>query len=125
MSVPGDLRYTKDHEWVRTDSGVYVIGITAFAQEELGEIVFCELPEVGQEIQAGETLCVVESTKAASDVYAPITGKVVAVNSALQEKPGLINNDPYAEGWMVKLESTDAGYEDLMDSVSYAKHIGS
>jgi glycine cleavage system H protein len=125
MTVPGDLKYTKDHEWVRAEAGVYVVGITAFAQEELGEIVFCELPEVGQEIQAGETLCVVESTKAASDVYAPITGKVVAVNSALEDKPGLINGDPYSEGWMVKLESAEAGYDDLMDSASYAKHIGS
>ncbi|MCB0328748.1 MAG: glycine cleavage system protein GcvH [Bdellovibrionales bacterium] len=120
MEFPGDLKYTKDHEWVRVEGDSAVVGITEFAQEELGEIVFVELPPVGSEFKAGDTLCVVESTKAASDVYAPISGKIAAVNDALGDSPDKVNSSPYSDGWMVKFEGIDAAeIEALMDSATY------
>jgi glycine cleavage system H protein len=103
MEYPGDLKYTKDHEWIKVEGDTVTVGITAFAQDELGEIVFIELPDVGSDIGVSDSLCVVESTKAASDVYAPLSGKVSAVNEALQDQPDLVNSSPYADGWMVKL----------------------
>jgi len=107
MEVPDDLRYTKEHEWVRVEDGAATVGITAFAQDELGEIVFVELPAAGAEFGQGDVLCVVESTKAASDVYVPIRGKVKDVNAALNDGPNLVNASPYDQGWMVKLEGID------------------
>jgi glycine cleavage system H protein len=103
MEYPADLKYTKDHEWVKVDGAIVTVGITAFAQEELGEIVFVELPDAGADIASSDSLCVVESTKAASDVYAPLSGKVEEVNEALHDQPDLINSSPYTDGWMVKL----------------------
>jgi glycine cleavage system H protein len=124
--LPGDLQYTSDHEWLRReDDGTVTVGITDHAQSALGDLVYVELPEVNQEVESGGDMAVVESVKAASDVYAPIAGTVVAVNDALSDDPEAINNDPYGEGWIVKLEpggdegellSPDA-YQALLDEL--------
>lgn len=121
--APTDLRYTSSHEWVYLDGQVITIGITQFAQDQLGDVVFVELPEVGAELTAGDAVAVVESVKAASDIYAPITGTVVAINEALQDSPELINSDPYEDGWFFKLEvSNPSDYDALMDADSYLDH---
>ncbi|MCI5065754.1 glycine cleavage system protein GcvH [bacterium] len=120
MDFPEDRRYTKDHEWAQHEDGGATIGISEFAQEELGEIVFVELPAVGARFAAGDTLCVVESTKAASDVYAPVSGVVSAVNDALNDQPDLVNTSPYQDGWMVKFsEVKSEEVESLFDHVAY------
>lgn len=125
MEFPGDLKYTKDHEWVRVESDTVVVGITAFAQDELGEIVFVELPDVGAEVGISESLCVIESTKAASDVYAPLSGKVEAINELLQDKPDLINASPYTEGWMVRLSGvSEDEIGKLMTADQYREFVG-
>ena len=124
--LPGDLQYTSDHEWLRREEdGNVTVGITDHAQSALGDLVYVELPEVNQEVENGGDMAVVESVKAASDVYAPIGGTVVAVNEALSDDPEAINNDPYGEGWIVKLEpSGDEGellspdaYQALLDDI--------
>ena len=124
--LPGDLQYTSDHEWLRREEdGNVTVGITDHAQSALGDLVYVELPEVNQEVDAGSDMAVVESVKAASDVYAPISGTVVAVNDALADDPEAINNDPYGEGWIVRLEpSGDEGdllspdaYQALLDDI--------
>ena len=124
--LPGDLQYTSDHEWLRPEEdGSVTVGITDHAQSALGDLVYVELPEVNQEVENGGDMAVVESVKAASDVYAPIGGTVVAVNDALSDDPEAINNDPYGEGWIVKLEpSGDEGellspdaYQALLDDI--------
>src|SRR3954468_11578897 len=121
-----ELRYTKDHEWVRQDGDAAVIGITDHAQNALGDVVFVELPEVGREVAAGEAVAVVESVKAASDVYAPIAGRIVEVNSALAEDPGLINREPTGEGWFFKIEPKDpAEIAALLDDSAYAAFVES
>ena len=120
MEFPGDLRYTKDHEWIRKEKDGATVGITEFAQSELGEVVFVELPEVGREISRGEAFAVVESTKAASDVYAPVSGRVVEINTALNDSPDLVNSSPYDDGWMVKLADIQEGeLAELMDASEY------
>ena len=125
MNIPADLKYTKDHEWVKVEGDSATMGVTEFAQSELGEIVFAELPAIGKTVSQGQTLCVLESTKAASDVYAPISGTVKAVNSALSDSPTSVNSDPYGQGWMVKLEKVDAQQiAALMSAAEYQKHIG-
>jgi glycine cleavage system H protein len=121
-----ELRFTKDHEWVRQDGDAAVIGITDHAQNALGDVVFVDLPEVGREVAAGEACAVVESVKAASDVYAPIAGRIVEVNSALTEDPGLINREPTGEGWFFKVEPKDqAEIAALMDEDAYARFVES
>lgn len=125
MKIPDDRKYTKDHEWVRMRDGVAECGITEFAQSELGEIVFAELPAAGRSVKRGESFCVVESTKAASDVYAPIGGRVAAANAALSSTPDLINKDPYEQGWMVRLDSVNEGdLAELMSAEQYRAHLG-
>ena len=119
MSVPQDLRYTKSHEWVRTEDGVATVGITDHAQEELGDVVFVELPESGATFEAGDSFGVVESVKAVSDLYAPVGGEVVEVNSALEDAPEKINDDPYGEGWILKLRVSDTG--GLLSASDYEK----
>ena len=121
--IPGDLKYTEEHEWLRLeDDGSVVVGITAHAQEALGDLVYVELPEVGQEIDAGDGLAVVESVKAASDVYAPIACTVTAVNDALSDAPEKINEDPYGDGWIVKM-SGELDNDSLLDADAYEQVI--
>jgi glycine cleavage system H protein len=119
MSVPGDLQYTKSHEWVRVEDGVATVGITDHAQDELGDVVFVELPETGATLAAGDSFGAVESVKAVSDLYAPVGGEVVEVNSALEDSPEKINEDPYGEGWILKLQTSDEG--DLLSAADYEK----
>jgi len=121
LEYPQDLRYTAEHEWVRTGSdGVVRIGITAFAQEALGDVVFVSLPAVGDTVTAGDSCGEVESTKSVSDVYAPVSGEVVAVNEALDSAPELVNTDPYGQGWMYDIKVNDAATEaSLLDLESY------
>ena len=124
MSVPADLKYTESHEWVRSEAdGTVTIGITEFAQDALGELVFVELPEVGRTLKAGEACAVVESVKAASDVYAPVAGTVTAVNEELRDKPEAINAAAF-EAWMYKLKPANAGdLAGLMDAAKYQANV--
>lgn len=121
MENPGDLRYTESHEWVRREGdGTFTIGITAHAQDALGELVYVELPDVGRQVGKGEACIVVESTKAASDVYAPVAGEVVAVNDALGTDPQIVNSDPFGEGWLIRLRPADAAdFDGLMSAADY------
>ena len=122
MNVPDDLRYAKSHEWLRADG---TVGITDHAQHELTDVVFVDLPAVGTVVKAGEVVCVVESVKAASDIYAPVAGKVVAANPGLSANPALVNTDPYGEGWMFKLELANPSERDaLMDAAAYRGATG-
>ena len=115
-----DTRFTKDHEWVRLEDGIAVIGITDHAQEALGDIVFVELPEAGREVEEGEACAVVESVKAASDIYAPLAGKVVEANPAIADDPTLVSRDPIGEGWFFKIEPADpAAFDALLDEAGY------
>jgi len=119
-----DIRFTKDHEWVLLDGDTATIGITDYAQEQLGDVVFVELPEVGKSIEQGDEAAVVESVKAASEVYAPISGEVVEVNEDLEAEPAKVNADAMGEGWFVKLKITDEDeLEGLMDEDAYAKYV--
>lgn len=120
-NTPADLRYTKSHEWVRSESdGTLTVGISDHAQELLGDLVFVETPETGNSLDAGAACAVVESVKAASDVYAPVAGEVVAVNEQLADSPELVNSDPYGEGWLFRLKPADAGaVGGLMDAEAY------
>jgi len=121
MAYPDDLRYSKEHEWVRVDGSRATIGITSFAADELGDIVFVELPEVGASLGQFATFGVVESVKAVSDLYAPISGEVVEINEALRDGPELLNSDPFGEGWIAIVELADASELDrLMDAAAYA-----
>lgn len=124
-NIPSDLRYASSHEWVRPEGdGVYTIGITEHAQELLGDMVFVELPDVGDQISAGDDVAVAESVKAASDVYAPITGEVLAVNEDLEDSPELVNSDPYGDGWMFKVKAEDdAEIAELLDAEAYGSSI--
>jgi glycine cleavage system H protein len=120
LSVPGDLQYTKSHEWVRTEGETATIGITDHAQDELGDVVFVELPDEGATFDAGDSFGTVESVKAVSDLYTPVGGEVVEVNSALNDAPEKINEDPYGEGWMVRIRPGDPSErEALLDVARY------
>lgn len=124
MNIPVNLKYTEDHEWVKIEGQRATIGITDFAQKELGDIVYVELPEMDAEVESGESFCSVESTKAASDIYAPLNGKVVEVNSALEDKPELINENPYEDGWIAIIEfDGEAPQEGMLDSIAYGKIV--
>jgi len=118
-----EMKYSKDHEWLRLEGGVATVGITDHAQTALGDVVFVELPETGRVVEAGEAVAVVESVKAASDVYAPIAGKVVAVNEALVDNPGTINTEPTGEGWFFKIELAGELPADLMDEAAYLAFV--
>jgi glycine cleavage system H protein len=128
VQVPDDLRYTPDHEWLRVEGDEAVFGITAYAADQLGDVVFVELPAAGASLEAAQSFGVIESVKTASDLYAPAAGQVVAVNEALGEKPELVNDDPYGDGWMVRIKLTDAAAasadsERLMDAEAYRKIV--
>jgi glycine cleavage system H protein len=119
-NVPADLRYTKEHEWVRQEGELYVIGITDYAQDSLGDVVYVELGEIGDSITRGEPFGVVESVKAASDIYAPLSGEIVEVNTPLIDNPELLNSDPYGEAWLVKVRPSNASeLEQLLDAAAY------
>lgn len=125
MEFPEGYRYTKDHEWVRMEGDSAVVGITEFAQSELGDLVFVDLPKVGASVKQHGTMCVVESTKAASDVYSPLTGTVSKVNEELTADPGLINRTPYTDGWIVAISGiTAAEVEGLLSAEEYKKLLG-
>ncbi len=125
MSIPSELKYTEEHEWVRMDGDVAVVGVTDHAQEELSDIVFVELPELEREVEEKEAMAVVESVKAASDIYAPVSGVVVEVNSALEEEPGLLNEEPYGRGWLFKIRVSDMELvEGLLTSDDYEEYLG-
>ena len=120
METPEDLRYSEEHEWVRMDGDIATIGITAYAQDSLGDVVFVELPTVGKTLAAGEGFGVVESVKAVSDVYTPVPGEIVEVNSALETAPEQVNSAPYQDGWMIRVRVTDTSALDkLMDAAAY------
>ncbi len=124
MEFPEELKYTEEHEWVLVEDDVATIGISDFAQDALGDVVFVELPEVGTVLDAGKTFGVVESVKAVSDIYAPISGEVIEINEELPDTPELINTSPYEDGWMVKIRmSNPAEAEDLMDAEAYQEFI--
>jgi len=124
-SIPEQLRYAKTHEWVRLEGNVAVIGISDHAQRELTDIVFVELPKVGREVKAGDACVVIESVKTAADVYSPVSGTIIEVNTALSSDPGLVNRDPYGAGWLFKVQVSDPKEVDLLlDSKAYAQHIG-
>ena len=116
--VPGELRYTKEHEWARTENGRVVVGITDYAQDQLGDVVFVGLPDVGAEVTAGEPCGEVESTKSVSDIYSPVGGKVLERNEELEQNPELINSDPYGKGWLFAIEAGSAP-GDLLDADAY------
>lgn len=123
-SIPKELKYTEDHEWVRVDGDEVVIGITDYAQGELGDVVFLELPEEGDEISQGDTMGSIEAVKTVADLFAPVTGSVIAVNETLEAAPENVNNDPYGEGWLVKVKASDLTELDgLMDAEGYEQHI--
>ncbi len=120
MSAPSDLRYTRDHEWVRIDGDEATVGITQYAADQLGDIVFVELPAAGRALEEATPFGVVESVKAVSDLFAPLSGEVTAVNDALTGDPELVNSDPYGKGWMLKVRLADPGQvDDLLDGAAY------
>ena len=120
MNIPAELRYSSDHEWVRVDGDVVTIGITEYAQDALGDVVFVELPEAGLAVSTGDSFSEVESTKSVSDIYAPVTGAVSAVNDTLESQPELLNSDPYGAGWICRIEiSNPSELDGLMDAEAY------
>ena len=124
MNIPKELKYSKDHEWVRVKGNTAVVGITDFAQSQLGDVVFVELPELDGQVTVGSGFSVVESVKAVSDIYAPVTGKVSKINDALADTPEVVNEDPYGAGWIAVIEVTDpASLNELLDSEAYAKLV--
>ena len=125
MQVPADLKYTDDHEWIKIDGDVATIGITDYAQGELGDVVFVELPEAGQEITKGDPFGTIEAVKTVSDLFAPANGKVVEVNEVLADAPETVNKSPYEDGWMIKVKLADASdLGDLLDAAAYKTKIG-
>ena len=124
MNIPSDLKYSSEHEWVRLEGNLATIGITDYAQEELGDIVNVELPDEGDEIHKDDAFGAVESVKASSEVFSPVSGKIVEVNEPLLDAPEMINEDPYDEGWMVKVELSDSSeLNELMDAAAYEQYI--
>ncbi len=124
MNIPSDVKYSETHEWIKVEGGSATIGLTDFAQQELGDIVFVEVPEIGDEITSGSEMGSVESVKAVSEIVAPLTGKVEEFNEALADEPELINNDPYGSGWLIKIALSDTSELDgLMDAEDYKKYV--
>lgn len=125
MNVPGDLRYTKDHEWIRLEGDLAVVGITDYAQSELGDIVYVDVDTVGDEVEAEETFGSVEAVKTVSDLFMPLTGTVEEMNEAIEDNPEIVNNDPYGEGWMIKISGfSKDDYENLLTAEQYKTEIG-
>ena len=125
MEFPKDLKYTKDHEWIRVDGGTGVVGITEYAQGELGDVVFVELPAVGAKLQQGKQFGTIEAVKTVSDLFAPVSGEVVEINETLKDSPEVVNKDPYSGGWMVKVKiSNVAELDGLLDAAKYEETVG-
>jgi glycine cleavage system H protein len=125
MNIPPELRYTKEHEWVLMEDGVAIVGITDFAQSELGDIVYVELPSVGSGVNAAEPFGNIESVKSVSDLFAPVSGTIADVNTRLSDSPELMNSDPFGEGWIVRIEPSNvAELEELLTANEYAEYIG-
>jgi glycine cleavage system H protein len=124
MNFPDNLRYTKDHEWIRLEGDEAIVGITDFAQHELGDIVYVEIETVGQQLNAGDVFGTVEAVKTVSDLFLPVNGTVTEVNPKLNSNPELVNSDPYGEGWMAKVKVSAADVESLMDAEAYQKLVG-
>lgn len=123
-NYPGNLKYTKEHEWARQEGNLLVVGVTFHAQEALGDVVYVELPKQGAPVTVGQPFGVIESTKAVSELFAPVSGKVVKVNEALQDEPQQVNQDPYGKGWLIEVEPSDAAQvEALMDAAAYEKLV--
>ena len=126
MNIPGKLRYTKDHEWINLDGRTAFVGITDFAQSELGDIVFLEIETMGEQLDKGEVFGTVEAVKTVSDIFMPVSGKVIEINPRLEDQPELVNKDPYGEGWLIKVELAEpAQINDLLDAKDYEKLIAS
>jgi len=123
MQTPDELRYTKDHEWVRIEDGRATVGITDFAQDALGDVVFVELPAIGATLTPGQIFGVVESNKTVSDLFAPVGGQVTEVNDALRTQPELVNQDPYGSGWMIRITVTQPNETGLLDAAAYRAHV--
>jgi glycine cleavage system H protein len=124
VQFPADVRYTAEHEWARLENGQVTVGISGYATDQLGDVVFVELPAVGRRVETGKGFGVVEAVKTVSDLYAPVAGEVTAVNAALADNPALVNQSPYGEGWMIRIKPDDpAALQQLMDSGAYAKHV--
>jgi glycine cleavage system H protein len=121
VQIPEGLRYSENHEWVAVEDGMVKVGITDYAQDALGDVVFVELPDVGTAVTAGESFAEIESTKSVADVYAPITGTVAAVNEQLADEPEIINSDPYGTAWFVVIDGDPSALDDLMDATAYAE----
>jgi glycine cleavage system H protein len=117
--IPDDRRYTKEHEWAKEDAGRVLVGITDYAQDQLGDVVFVGLPEVGSEVSAGQPLGEVESTKSVSDIYSPVTGTVIEKNAEVEGSPELVNSDPYGQGWLVAIDSAEPGLDGLLSAAEY------
>ncbi len=124
MEFPEDVKYSKEHEWVLVEGNVATVGITDYAQDQLGDIVFVELPAVGDKVSREDAFGVVESVKAVSDIYAPVTGKVLEVNDDLPDNPEILNEDPYGDGWIIKIEMSDPDeIDDLLSSTEYEEYV--
>ncbi len=124
MNIPQDLHYTKDHEWIRYEGDIAVVGITDFAQGELGDIVYVDVNTVGSEVKAGDVFGTVEAVKTTSDLFMPVDGEVLEVNESLNSNPEQVNNDPYGNGWIVKIRPTGGGKENLIDAAAYGALVG-
>ena len=124
MNTPNDIKYTKEHEWVSLDGETATIGITDYAQSQLGDIVFVEFPDINSEINQNETFGVIEAVKTVADLFAPVSGEIIEVNSSLEDSPNFINSDPYGSGWIIKLKINDSNeYNGFMSSDVYEEHI--
>ena len=124
MNIPAELRYTSDHEWLKVEGDEVTVGITDYAQGELGDVVFVELPEEGTEVDKGESFGTIEAVKAVADLFTPVSGEVIAINEDLEDAPETVNKDPYGDGWMVKIKLSDTSeLDELMDATAYESHI--
>ncbi len=124
MNIPADLKYTKDHEWAKVDGNLVTVGITDYAQGELGDVVFVEMPEIGAEVAKDDAFGTIEAVKAVADLFSPLSGEVAEINEALEDAPETINSDPYGAGWIIKIKVADATeLDELMDAAAYEQHI--
>lgn len=125
MNIPSELKYTKDHEWVKKDGNLVTVGITDYAQGELGDVVFVELPQAGDEVTKDDTFGSIEAVKAVADLFSPVSGEIKEINENLGDQPDIVNSDPYGQGWMVKIEMSNAAdFDSLMSANDYQDHIG-